>query len=258
MDIQQIKRAQRVLRATAGYKGAIDGDPGPGSLAAAWRLQGPGPSGWPPARLVVRAAQVALAAAGLGPGVLDGFWGTQTDGAYIEWRARGLGTGMPDRDGGLPFGGQSGMQTRFGAPGGAMCTAGQIVPPWPMVLAWDQRHRLGAIRCHQDVAASGQRAFDRIAATYDQVSIRALGLHLFGGCFNNRPVRGGTRKSTHAWGVAIDFDPMRNRLNWNAGQARLAQPDAVPFWEAWEAEGWTSLGRARDFDWMHVQAPGLR
>ena len=29
------------------------------------------------------------------------------------------------------------------------------------------------------------------------------------------------------------------------------------FWEIVESEGWTSLGRARDFDWMHFQAPRL-
>lgn len=45
-----------------------------------------------------------------------------------------------------------------------------------------------------------------------------------------------------------------NRLRWGRGQARLAQRDAVPFWEAWEAEGWFSLGREKNFDWMHVQA----
>jgi hypothetical protein len=70
-------------------------------------------------------------------------------------------------------------------------------------------------------------------------------------------MRGGNSYSMHSWGIAIDFDPERNRLNWNSGEARLAKPDCIPFWQAWEAEGWVSLGRTRDFDWMHVQAARL-
>jgi len=61
----------------------------------------------------------------------------------------------------------------------------------------------------------------------------------------------------HAWSIAIDFDPARNKLSWNNTRARLAKPDAVKFWELWEAEGWVSLGRARNYDWMHVQAARL-
>ena len=38
---------------------------------------------------------------------------------------------------------------------------------------------------------------------------------------------------------------------------RLAQPDGETFWKLWEDEGWVSLGRARNYDWMHVQAARL-
>jgi hypothetical protein len=58
----------------------------------------------------------------------------------------------------------------------------------------------------------------------------------------------------HAWSIAIDFDPARNQLSWSHTRARLAKPDAVKFWEFWESEGWVSLGRAKDYDWMHIQA----
>ena len=70
-------------------------------------------------------------------------------------------------------------------------------------------------------------------------------------------MRGGTQYSMHSWGIAIDFDPERNQLNWGRDRARLAAADCVPFWDIWEAEGWVSLGRARNFDWMHVQAARL-
>lgn len=245
-----VKNAQRVLRAAAGYRGAIDGQVGRQSLAAAWRVPGMealeailGPVS--PARRVIMAAQAVLEVQGFDPGPIDGFWGPSTDAAFMAWRG--------DR---LPHRGDD-LAAAFGPAGGPRCTRGRIAVPWRMVLAWDQGQVISEIRCHELVAESGQRAFDRIAAAYSPVQLRDLGLHLFGGCFNHRAKRGGTSLSTHAYGLAIDFDPARNRLTWGADRARLAQPDAVPFWQAWEAEGWVSLGRARNFDWMHVQAVAL-
>lgn len=137
-----------------------------------------------------------------------------------------------------------------------------LVPlPFAMKLAWDKRHKVTRISLHQKVAASATRVFEKIAATYSEKEREALGLDLFGGSLNVRKMRGGSAWSMHSWGIAIDFDPARNGLNSKAepgpNHARLADPDAIPFWEAWEAEGWLSLGRARDFDWMHVQAARL-
>ncbi|WP_108482248.1 peptidoglycan-binding protein [Oceaniglobus ichthyenteri] len=129
--------------------------------------------------------------------------------------------------------------------------------PWAMRLAWDKNVRISRITLHERVAASAERALQKIARTYSAVEISDLGLDLFGGSLNVRRMRGGTRYSMHSWGIAIDFDPERNQLRWTKPQARLSRPDAVPFWRAWEAEGWVSLGRARDFDWMHVQAARL-
>ncbi|MDE4059782.1 M15 family metallopeptidase [Phaeobacter gallaeciensis] len=250
MYIDRLKNAQRVLRASAGYRGAIDGKVGSKTLASAWRVRGVdaleeilGPLA--PDRRVVLAAQVILDGAGFDVGVLDGFWGPQTDAAFLAWR----GEAMPFR--------QADMAEKFGPAGSARCTAGVVRVPWRMVLAWDGAEQITEFKCHELVAASAQRAFDRIAAAYSPVQIRDLGLHLYGGCFNYRTKRGGTSLSTHAYGLAIDFDPARNRLKWGADRARLAQRDATPFWQAWEAEGWTSLGRARNFDWMHVQAVAL-
>lgn len=57
--------------------------------------------------------------------------------------------------------------------------------------------------------------------------------------------------------LAIDFDPERNALKASNKTARLARPDCVEFWKIWESEGWVSLGRTRNFDWMHVQAARL-
>ncbi|MCA1748660.1 MAG: M15 family metallopeptidase [Sphingomonadales bacterium] len=70
-------------------------------------------------------------------------------------------------------------------------------------------------------------------------------------------MRGGSSWSMHSWGIAIDFDPANNQLRWGRDRARMAKPAYAPFLNAWESEGWISLGRERNFDWMHVQAARL-
>jgi hypothetical protein len=129
--------------------------------------------------------------------------------------------------------------------------------PYPMRLAWDKNTVITKFSVHEKVHDSAKRAFDKIAREYTEAQRKDLGLDLWGGCLNVRKMRGGSSYSMHSWGIAIDFDPERNQLKWGRDRARLAKPDAEPFWRIWEAEGWVSLGRARNFDWMHVQAARL-
>ncbi len=133
----------------------------------------------------------------------------------------------------------------------------RVSVPWDMRLAWDTDVPVRSITLHTKVADSAERVLHKIRGLYSNNELKALGLHLFGGSLNVRRMRGGNRYSMHAWGIAIDFDPERNRLHWKRPQARLSHDDAIPFWLAWEAEGWVSLGRVRNFDWMHVQAARL-
>jgi hypothetical protein len=58
----------------------------------------------------------------------------------------------------------------------------------------------------------------------------------------------------HIWGIAMDYDPNRNKLRWNSDKAVFAREEYRRWWEFWEEEEWVSLGRSRNFDWMHVQA----
>lgn len=144
---------------------------------------------------------------------------------------------------------------RFYGPVGT--SQGRLQLPFAMKLAWDRRRVVTSITLHTKVLDSAGRAFAEVEATYSDKERVDLGLDLFGGSLNVRRMRGGSAYSMHSWGIAIDFDPERNQLRWKAPKARLSHPDAVPFWEAWEREGWISLGRARNFDWMHVQAARL-
>lgn len=150
---------------------------------------------------------------------------------------------------------QSGVPEFYGAVGTNQTS---LVLPFPMRIAWDKAKTVSKITLHKKVADSAGRVFQRIAETYTNAKQRAdLGIDLFGGSLNVRKMRGGSAYSMHSWGIAIDFDPERNQLKWGKDKACLAHGDCTDFWKAWADEGWLSLGQARNFDWMHVQAARL-
>lgn len=258
------RHAQHLLRQYAGYAGDLDGILGRLSQAAARRVMPVARPGWSPERHVMGVAQALLQRHGpQDPGPIDGLWGPQTEAAWLLWSRARAGTPWlrPDAPrldpapvGRWPDETEADLRAWFGAPGSAACTAGRVIPPWRMVLAWDEADEVEAIACHADVAGSLARVLEAIADSYTEAAIIDLGLHLYGGCFNPRRKRGGTEWSTHAWGIALDLDPARNRLQWGRDRARLARPDAAAVWEAFAWEGWSGLGPARNFDWMHVQA----
>jgi len=132
-----------------------------------------------------------------------------------------------------------------------------VTLPYPFRLAWDTGKLVKKVSLHEKVADSAARVLERVADAYPHEKRQALGLDLFGGSLNVRKMRGGSKWSMHSWGIAIDFDPIRNQLKWNHYKANLAKPECNRFWLLWEQEGWVSLGRTRDFDWMHVQAARL-
>lgn len=146
---------------------------------------------------------------------------------------------------------QTGARAFYGAPG-----TNQVLLQLPYAMTYDGK-AVTRMTINAKCANSAERALARIAAEYSEADRRALGLSIFGGCYNNRPMRGGSRPSMHAYACALDFDPNRNQLRWGREKARLAKADCEAFWRAWEAEGWISLGRTRNFDWMHVQAVRL-
>ena len=99
---------------------------------------------------------------------------------------------------------------------------------------------------------------DILLAEYGVEKLHELGIDRFGGCLNVRLKRGSAHSwSIHSWGVAVDLDPDRNQLRWSGTRASFARPEYDAFWKIVEGEGWTSLGRTRDYDWMHFQAARL-
>ena len=130
--------------------------------------------------------------------------------------------------------------------------------PYPMRLAWDMDTLVHKITCHEKVAEPLGRIFAKLYSEYGQAKLTELGIDRFGGCLNVRLKRGSkTSWSIHSWGVAIDLDPDRNTLRETSRTARFARPEYLEMWRIFESEGFVSLGRAKDYDWMHAQAARL-
>lgn len=141
----------------------------------------------------------------------------------------------------------------FGPAGGPAATSGRCVLPFPFIIAWDASQQINSFACHHLVAAPLTTIFRQSAKHYGEAAFRELRLDHFGGCFNDRLMRGGTKKSTHAWGIAVDIDPVRNQLKWGKDRASFAKPEYDAFWRIVAANGAVSLGREQDRDWMHIQ-----
>ena len=156
-----------------------------------------------------------------------------------------------------PFPPQSGVAAFYGPAGGKDCTAGSVVLPFPFPLAWDDSQKVTRFACHIRVAAPLMSIFSAAAAHYGETEFRRLKLDRFGGCYNYRVMRGGTSLSMHAWGIAVDLDPINNQLKWGKDRASFARPEYNAFWQIVEAHGARSLGRAKNYDWMHFQFAGL-
>ena len=133
----------------------------------------------------------------------------------------------------------------------------QIVLPYQMKLAWDEGVIVKKMSCNEKCAESLHTIFEKTLKIYGQKDIQKLRLDLFGGCVNVRRMRGGSSWSIHSWGAAVDLDPDNNLLKWGKDKASFAKKEYNDFWKIVENEGWTSLGRARNFDWMHFQAANL-
>ncbi len=81
------------------------------------------------------------------------------------------------------------------------------------------------ISIHEKLSDSLANIPQKAYEIYGTEGIRKHGLDRYGGSFNCRKKRGSLSAwSTHAW------------------------------WEILEQEGWVSLGRTEDQDWMYVQA----
>jgi len=276
MDRQAVRLIQEKLAADGHYHDVVDGIRGANTHTAAKAalLSAPGglPAGWQNwsgKRHAIAFLQLYCMENGINAGDVDGWWGPQTEfaaralhqkinlGAPRLWRDETPSAANPH---GFPK--QSGVPAFYGPHGipDAPTPPPPLVKvpcPWKMLIAWNQNQSRGHFNVHPKCADSLGDVVEKVHAHYGEAEIARLGLNLFGGDYNARSIRGGSSWSMHSWGIAIDFDPAHNKLRWGRDRARFAHPDYIDWWEIWEASGWVSLGRARNFDWMHVQAARL-
>lgn len=125
--------------------------------------------------------------------------------------------------------------------------------PYPMVLAWDKKVTVNRMTCHQAISEPLKKVFAEILEVYGLEKIKELGIDRFGGCFAYRAMRGGSNWSVHAWGLAVDLDPERNLLRETKKTARFARPEYKTMIDIFYKHGFVSLGREKDYDWMHFQ-----
>ena len=127
--------------------------------------------------------------------------------------------------------------------------------PWTMYPSWDLKTPLKSLRMHKKCATSFGLVLGVIwaHAGQSQEEIERHGLHITGGTYNFRPVRGGKRISMHGYACAADLSPFLNPLGkrWDPDHGMMPKY-AV---DAFEMEGWTFGGRWVDRpDAMHFQA----
>ncbi len=81
----------------------------------------------------------------------------------------------------------------------------RITLPFPLKLSWDLNSSVSQITCHKKLAEVFGEVFQRVLEQKLQEKIQT-----FGGCFSFRPQRTGSKLSTHAWGIAMDLNPLSN------------------------------------------------
>lgn len=229
-----------------------------------WRL-------WGTPRTTLASEQLAYKWLGIDSGPIDGLLGPQTLYARQAFAQRTGDKREPspfetvrDRDPEAPpavrsrFPREKDMIAFYGTPGPEIeASLVRVRCPWELTLAWNPAVTTSSVSIHKHCAASLQSVFDELLTLYSHSDIVSLGLNLYGGSYSHRRKRGGSSWSTHAFGAAIDWDPAHNGLYVKAPAARLSRSEYLPWWTVWETHGWLSLGRARDYDWMHVQAAML-
>ena len=142
------------------------------------------------------------------------------------------------------------LNAKYGVPNEQGTYLTTIVLPYPFL--YDGKP-VSKMRCHKLVADKFLAVFNDILAHYGLAEIQRLGIDKYGGCFNYRKMRGGTQLSRHSWGVAIDLDPQRNLLKETSATARFARPEYKPMIDIFYKHGFVSLGREKNYDWMHFE-----
>ncbi len=271
MKKSEIAIIQSALKKKGQYVGKIDGTRGEKTnkaihaflLEMSSKIDDEEWMKWSTKRKVVASLQLLCLENNIEAGKIDGLYGPQTGAAsdvLIQLKTNGeiqraFVDIIPIRENphNFPFESVQSLIEYYGRPCEIPLT--KILCPWQLRLDWDLSTTTRHISIHEKLGDSLSRILDKIYAHYGKDGIKEYGLDRYGGSYICRKKRGGTSSwSTHAWGISIDWFPSKNKLKWRSDKASLAHPEMDYWWETWENEGWLSLGRSEDRDWMHVQA----
>jgi hypothetical protein len=165
----------------------------------------------------------------------DGAWGPLSI-AACQKHLRAL---MPDL--GLPDGTQAELRRYYGPPGNAKKLETIDVRPFGVEYFGKP---VSTIRVHP-------RATDLLGIVEDIAESEfSWILKKYKGTYENRPTRGGSVPSTHAYGIAIDLWSTENR---NKAHWPLASSMPIEVMEIFAKHGWTPAGAFWHRDAMHFQ-----
>lgn len=131
---------------------------------------------------------------------------THGDWAWVEppngWVHRGYLDEEPTKL--LVPSGLAAIISTFGNPGTSECSAGRVILPYPLKIGWS-KGSVTRVSCHLKMEKIFTEVFREIASKGLWGS-----LSTFDGIYNDRPMKTGSKKSTHAWGIAVDLNEATN------------------------------------------------
>lgn len=254
---------QTLLKDAGLYDGVIDGIAGGKTFDGIRKvLDGAGITGISESRRPVAAAQVLLNFAGFEAGAVDGYEGHNTANAFAAWRHQKLTdrklvvarrkaysfARRPD----IPL--QSQVDHFYGTPGAQIKAQLETkVLPFHMRLDWALDQVVTKITLHRLVVDRYIGALEEVRDHYGLDSMRGLGIDRFAGGYVHRKMRGGTKWSMHAYGVAVDHYAALNGLTTRCPAALFCGDEYQPFLNIMEKNGWLPAIRLWGADAMHFQ-----
>ena len=270
MKVTEIKLIQHYLKEKSLYLEDIDGKRGEKTNAAIQNclysklsLLDEGWQEWSSKRKAVACLQLLCSENDIEAGKIDGLYGPQTEAASNQLYLlkttgvipRGFGDISLIRENPheFPLETHENLSRFYGDP--CEVQLARVQCPWELRLDWDLSKTTRKISIHEKLSDSLSTILVSVYEHYGSEGIKEFGLDRYGGSYNCRKKRGSRSSwSTHAWGISIDWLPSKNKLKWDSDKASLAHPELDFWWETWEKEGWLSLGRTENRDWMHIQA----
>jgi len=166
----------------------------------------------------------------------DGFWGPKSIAACQKYLRKLMGTAAPKSD-------QASLSAAYGAPGDTSRLTSINVSGYGVQYDGSP---VKSIRCNSGVATS-LLAIIKELSTFDE---GRSALSQYAGCYNNRPMKGGSLPSLHARGAAIDLMPGSNglRTHWPT-KANMS----FSVIEVFAKHGWLAAGPFWSRDAMHFQ-----